>query len=106
MMIRRIARPLILCAGLAGAATFAPSTAQAQVVVDVEPPGPREEVVPVAPYEGAVWAPGYWNWEGRRHVWVGGHYEHGRPGYAWRRHEWRHEGGHWRMHEGGWERRR
>ena len=62
---RRFVRPLILCAGLAGA--FAPSIAQAQVVV-VPPPPPRVEVVPPLPYPGAVWSPGYWTWRGRRHV--------------------------------------
>jgi len=102
--IRRFVRPLVVCASLAGAVAIAPAIAEAQVVV-VDPPAPPEEVVPPIPYEGAVWAPGYYEWRGHRHVWIGGHYMHGRPGYTWRAHEWRREGRGWRMHRGGWERR-
>ena len=48
--------------------------------VEVAPPPPRVEVVP-APRPGYVWAPGYWAWEGGRHVWRGGHWVVVRPGY-------------------------
>ena len=43
--------------------------------VDGGPPPPaRVEVIPVAPYPGAIWVGGYWT-HGRRHYfWVPGHY--------------------------------
>lgn len=71
-------------------------------VVDVAPPAPYTEVVPVAPYVGAVWIDGYWGWSGGRHVWYGGHYEHGRPGYFYRQNGWSHDGGRYHFHRGGW----
>jgi hypothetical protein len=30
-------------------------------------------------FVGSVWIGGFWDWEGGRHVWRPGHYEHGRP---------------------------
>jgi hypothetical protein len=76
------------------------------VVADVAPPAPYYEPVPVVPYPGAVWITGYWGWSGGRHVWVGGHYEHGRPGYGWQPHQWVHGGdGRWHLQEGHWARR-
>jgi crotonobetainyl-CoA:carnitine CoA-transferase CaiB-like acyl-CoA transferase len=101
----KIALALVFTTTVAGSLCAPLASAHAQVVV-VEPPAPQEEVVPPVPYEGAVWAPGYYEWRGRRHVWVGGRYMHGRAGYAWRPHAWAHEGGGWRMHRGGWERHR
>jgi hypothetical protein len=73
--------------------------------VDVAPPAPYAEVVPAVPFAGAVWIGGYWGWEGGRHRWFPGRWEHPRVGYRWRPHAWVHEGGHWREHGGGWERR-
>ncbi len=80
---------------------YGPSVA----VVDVPPPPPYAEVVPLPPFEGAVWIGGYWGWSGGRHEWVGGRYERARPGYGWRPHAWVHENGGWHLHEGGWARR-
>ena len=75
------------------------------VVVDAPPPAPYMEVVPAIPFAGAIWIGGYWGWNGGRHEWVPGRWEHPRPGYAWRPHAWVHQGGRWHLHEGGWERR-
>ncbi len=87
------------------AAAFMPATSMAQVGVSVvignEPPPPRFESVPAA-RRGYVWAPGYWNWEGRRHVWLNGHWEPEHRGQQWRRAEWVREGGGWRLSPGGW----
>jgi hypothetical protein len=74
------------------------------VVADVATPAPYYEPVPVAPYPGAVWITGYWGWSGGRHTWVGGHYEHGRPGYAWQPHQWVRHDGRWQLQEGHWAR--
>jgi len=35
--------------------------------------GPLVAVQP-APREGYIWSPGHWEWNGRRHVWVAGHW--------------------------------
>src|SRR6185436_16489451 len=37
--------------------------------LNVPPPAVRYEAVP-APRRGYIWAPGYWGWNGYRHVWV------------------------------------
>ena len=74
------------------------------IVTDVAPPAPYYETVPVAPYAGAVWIGGYWGWHNGRHHWVGGHYEHARPGYGWEPHRWSHRDGRWHLQEGHWRR--
>ena len=74
------------------------------VVVDVAPPAPYYETMPAQPFVGAVWINGYWGWNGGRHAWVGGHYEHGRPGYGWQPHRWVQQDGRWHLHEGHWAR--
>ena len=81
-----------------------PSAAAVDVYVNTAPPPPREERVREA-RRGYVWAPGYWNWNGRRHVWVAGHWVRERPGYAWRPHEWVERDGRWRLERGRWDRR-
>jgi hypothetical protein len=71
-------------------------------VTTVAPPPPYAEVIPVAPFLGAVWISGYWGWSGGRHHWVGGHYERPRPGYRWMPHRWEPRGGQWHLRGGGW----
>jgi hypothetical protein len=71
-------------------------------VVTVAPPPPQVEVVGVAPHPGWVWEPGYWNWQGERHVWVAGTWVAPRPGYRWEPHAWVKEGKGWRLREGYW----
>ena len=72
------------------------------LVVDVAPPAPYVEVVPVLPYSGGVWIGGYWGWSGGRHNWVPGRWDRPRPGYAWSPHRWEQRGNRWHLHEGGW----
>jgi hypothetical protein len=43
---------------------------------DTPAPAPRYEVVPVAPFLGAIWVAGYWNWYGGRHIWMPGRWSH------------------------------
>lgn len=71
------------------------------------PPAPYVETIPVAPFVGAIWIGGFWDWVGGRHVWRPGHYEHPRPGFAYHQPGW-HAGpdGRWMLHRGGWERGR
>jgi hypothetical protein len=73
-----------------------------EAVVDVAPPAPYVEVVPAIPFAGAIWIGGYWGWQGGRHTWVPGRWDHPRPGYAWRPHAWVQQGGRWQLHSGGW----
>jgi hypothetical protein len=77
------------------------SSARVYLDVDIAPPAPQVEVVP-APRAGFVWAPGYWNYDGHRHVWAKGHWIHERKGHHWvgdnweqRNGRWHHEVGHW-----------
>jgi len=98
-------RTRILVAALALGAIGVPVASDARVYVDVDvaPPPPRVEVVPAARV-GYVWAPGYWEWRGRRHVWVNGYWVRERRGYHWRPHRWEEHEGRWRFERGRWDR--
>ena len=88
-----------------GSCAMLPFSASAQVNININlgeaPPPLRFESVP-APRDGFIWAPGYWNWDGSRHVWSGGHWERVRRGEDYVRPEWRQENGKWRLVQGGW----
>lgn len=88
-------------------AAFIPTQAVAQVgfsiVIGNAPPPVRYEVVP-APRRGYEWAPGYWNWNGRKHAWAGGHWERVRSGQHYQRPEWRQSNNGWQLNRGGWQR--
>jgi len=81
-----------------------PTVGSARVYLDVDiaPPAPRVEVVPAARV-GYVWAPGYWNYEGRRHVWVKGHYIREHRGHHWVADSWEQRGNRWHRVEGHWD---
>jgi hypothetical protein len=99
----------IICTAAAivlGTAAFIPAQAIAQVgfniVIGNAPPPPRYEVMP-APRRGYEWAPGYWNWNGRKHVWTRGHWERVRAGQYYQRPEWQQGNDGWRLNRGGWQ---
>jgi len=72
--------------------------------VEVEPPAPVVEAVPVAPGPDFFWIGGRWSWQGRW-VWVRGHFErhpHWHPGGYWEAGHWDREHGHFVWHEGRW----
>jgi hypothetical protein len=75
--------------------------AEAQVIVRVAPPAPREERVPSA-RRGFVWAAGYWDWNGRRYVWRSGHWVRARRGQHYRTDRWVERNGGWVRERGGW----
>ena len=82
---------------------YEPAPYVEQPPIAVEPPAPIVEVRPGLPFAGAVWAPGYWHWNGGHHVWVGGRWTAPRVGHVWEGDRWvrgpggwRHERGHWR----------
>lgn len=89
-----------------GAAALMPLPSMAQsgvnVFVTAAPPAARYESIP-APRSGQVWVPGYWNWEGNRHVWIAGHFEAVRNGYQYQRSEWARDNDGWRLNRGGWQ---
>jgi len=96
-------------AGALGAAAIPATAANVGVSIGIgipvapppviyEPPPP-----PPAAY-GYVWIPGYWGWNGDRHVWIRGRYSYGRPGYAWRPDRWEQHGDRWHHVSGDWER--
>jgi WXXGXW repeat (2 copies) len=88
---------------LAGSAFAAPTTANsgAAVTTDVPPPPPRVESV--APREGYVWAPGYWEWNGRFYHWTTGSYIFERRRAHWVADQWVPVGGRWHYLRGRWE---
>jgi hypothetical protein len=79
--------------------------AEAEVWVGTPPPPPRYEARSRAPYAAAVWIPGFWQWNGRHHGWVAGHWTSGRPGYVWEESRWRRHGHRWGYSRGHWRRR-
>ncbi len=76
------------------------------IVADRAPPPVYVETAPPLPYEGAVWLGGHWGFEGGRHVWVPGRYEHARAGYGWAPHQWVAGDGRWHLRGGEWTQRR
>ena len=83
--------------------TALPAVARTEVFVNFAPPAPRYEVVPVH-RAGYVWVPGYWDWRGYRHVWVGGHYVRYRPGHFYAQPVWVSGPHGYYMRGGGWRR--
>ena len=83
---------------------YEPPPPPPQVVeVEAAPPPPLVEVRPAAP-RAAVWIPGYWHWNGSRHVWIGGHWSAARAGMRWEPDHWVRTGRGWRMEHGHWAR--
>ena len=80
------------------------STARDVIIVREAPPPSRVEVVP-APRRGYEWAPGYWNWQGRHHVWHAGTWVRARPGYVYSSPTWVEHDGRWQFRQSQWARR-
>lgn len=75
-----------------------------EVYVDVAPPAPLYEPVPVSPGIGFVWVPGVWNWGGARYVWIAGRWERPPHGYNhWRPGTWSRAHRGYRWTEGRWD---
>jgi hypothetical protein len=78
----RIIQKSIAAAILALGAFAGQAQAQVNVHIDISPPGPRYEAVPVL-RPGYVWAPGYWAWQGNNYAWVRGRQMQQRAGHRW-----------------------
>jgi hypothetical protein len=107
MMIRTLA--LIGLLGFGTAATVYTLPAEARTYIGINlgyaPPPPPPRYERVVAREGYVWAPGYWRWNGRRHVWINGYWMRGRPDYNWVGPRWEPYGHRARFHAGYWGRR-
>ena len=96
-------RNLLLSLMLAASMFAAPAYAQVSFNISIAPPAPQYEVVPtVAP--GYVWAPGYWGWTGKRHIWVRGRAILQREGYRWEPDRWEQRDRTYYRAAGHWER--
>ncbi len=87
-------------------AALPPQVAQAQTAFNLRigrPPPPRV-IAPLPPRRGYVATPGYWNWNGRRHVWVDGSYVRERRGQRYVAPQWNQDRGAYRLQRGHWER--
>lgn len=85
--------------GLGFALAALPGSAQS-VYVQVGPPAPVYEAVPVSPGAGYTWVGGYYTYTGGRYVWRHGYYahhsghwcagawHHGHHGYYWSEGRW------------------
>jgi D-alanyl-D-alanine dipeptidase len=79
-----------------------PASAGVGIDITIAPPAPRVVVAP-PPRAGYVWAPGYWRWDGGRHVWVDGRWMRERRHFHWAPEHWdegRH--GHYHFVPGHW----
>ena len=91
----------ILLSALLAAAAVAPAVAQVSININLAPPQPQYEAIPVLP-SGQAWAPGYWAWNGDRHVWVRGRAIANREGYRWAPDRWDQKGGGYYRQPGYW----
>jgi hypothetical protein len=85
--------------GLGFALAALPGSAQS-VYVQVGPPAPVYEAVPLSPGAGYTWVGGYYTYTGGRYVWRHGYYahhsghwcagawHHGHHGYYWSEGRW------------------
>ena len=99
----KVIRSLLLSLSLAASVLAAPAYARVSLSINIAPPAPQYEVVPVmAP--GYIWAPGYWGWTGERHVWVRGRTIMQRDGYRWEPDRWEQRGSRYYRTAGYWQR--
>jgi hypothetical protein len=95
---------LVLAAVLGLGALASPAFAQFSISIDIAAPPPAERVEVVREVRpGWVWLPGFWGWEGHRHVWVEGRWERVRPGHHWAPARWERRGDLHHFEPGRWE---
>jgi len=104
MTTTRVALASCLACGLTlGATSAAQAEIHGVIAVREAPPPLRAEVMP-APRAGHVWVPGYWAWQGHRHVWHRGTWVRARPGFVYSSPSWTQRDGRWEFREGRWAR--
>lgn len=97
-VIRNLSLSLLLAAGVFAA----PAYAQVSFNISIAPPAPQYEVVPIL-QPGYVWAPGYWGWNGDRHIWIRGRSIVQREGYNWAPDRWDQRNNNYYRTAGHWE---
>src|SRR5574341_99393 len=100
--LRSQAAMLLVGASFAAASSATLAGVDVSIMIGVPPPVAVIETVP-PPRIGYVYAPGYWAWDGHRHVWVRGRTIVERPGYTWVADRWETVGGRYRFVPGYWE---
>ena len=96
-------RNVLLCAMIALGSAAMPAAAQITINIGVAPPAPHYEMIP-APRSGYVWAPGYWGWNGDRHIWIRGRSIVQRDGYRWQPDRWDQRNNSYYRTAGHWQR--
>ena len=97
-----VIRSLSLSLLLATSVFAAPAYAQVSFNISIAPPAPQYEVVPIL-QPGYVWAPGYWGWNGDRHIWIRGRSIMQREGYSWAPDRWDQRNNNYYRTAGHWE---
>jgi hypothetical protein len=98
-------RGRLVLAGLAATiliGSVAPAFSAVGIDINIAPPAPRVIEAP-PPRPGFVWAPGYYRWDGHRHVWVDGHFMRERRGSHWVPEHWDERHGRYHFEPGHWE---
>lgn len=101
-MMKTLLATALLAASL-GTASISAVAAPHGVFIDIAPPAPRVERMPV-PRRGYVWVPGYWNWTGHRHTWIRGTWVRERRGFVYAEPRWVQRDGRWELRRGQWAR--
>jgi hypothetical protein len=91
----------LLALGTAFAAPASMAASNVSVYIGSAPPAPLVERIP-APRAGYVWAPGHWDWNGRRHAWASGYWVAARPGYAYQAPVWYQDNRGWMLRPAAW----
>jgi hypothetical protein len=77
--------------------------APSSIEVPQAPPPPQAEAQGPAPSPDQVWMPGFWQWNGARHVWSAGRWTPPpQPGMAWDAPRWENRSGRYAFIEGRW----
>jgi len=103
--VTRLSRTPLVLSALAAAMLMGSMTPAFAAIVDIQvaPPAPRVVEVP-PPRAGYVWAPGYYRWDGHRHVWVDGRWLRERRGMHWIPEHWDERHGRYHFVPGHWDR--
>jgi hypothetical protein len=103
MKFRKTLLAALIAASLGAISVPTLARAEVEIFFNTAPPPARHEVVP-APRRGYLWAPGYWDLRGKKHVWRAGHWERQRAGYNYVEPRWVERNNGWALERGRWNR--
>ncbi len=103
--MRLLVIPLTILAFLALTISLPMMPAMAAPTSDVAtaPPATPVYEVDAGARPGHVLAPGYWSWNGKRHVWKASRWISAREGFIWVCDQWSPRGDKWHFTPGHWE---